>query len=181
MKALLYSLLAIIVLGLCGVCVVQWQREFLLNAKIKELTDQLIAENKLRIEFEEKAFRFEQEIARITQLRNETEAALLEATEQVKLLTEDQTARGYSIAVLMNEAMSTAHELAAYKQLAEKGGDALKDRNTEVSEQNSAIEKANASLRQLVSERDDLINKLNARTREFNELVEKYNKLAKER
>jgi len=181
MKAILYSLLAIIVLGLCGVCGVQWQREFLLNAKIKELTDQLIAENKLRIEFEEKAFRFEQEIARITQLRNETEAALLEATEQVKLLTEDQTARGYSIAVLMREVVMTSRELDSYKQQAGKGTDALKDRNTEVTAQNAAIEKANASMRQLASERDDLIDKLNTRTREFNELVEKYNKLAKER
>lgn len=179
MKAFLFSLLVIIVLGLCGICMVQWQREFLLNAKIDELTAQLIAENKLRIEFEEKAFRFEQEIARLSTLRNETEAALLDATEQVKLLIDDQTGRGYSIAVLMNEVRATAHELAAYKKLAGQGTDALKDRNSEVGAQNEAIEKANTGLRQLASERDDLINKLNARTREFNELVEKYNKLAK--
>jgi len=181
MKAFLFSLLTLIVLGLCGICLVQWQREFVLNAKIDEITDQLIAENKLRIQFEEKAMRFEQEIARISQLRAETEAALLDATEQVQLLTADQTARGYSIAVLMNETLRATAELTAYKQLAGKGTEAIKERNTEVSAQNEAIAKANAALKQLAAERDDAITKLNARTQEFNALVEKYNKLAKER
>lgn len=181
MKAFLFFLLALIVLGLCGICVVQWQREFVLNARIDEITAQLIAENKLRIQFEEKAMRYEQEIARISTLRAETEAALLDATEQVQLLTADQSARGFSIAVLMNETVAAKSELAAYQQLAGKGTEAIKDRNTEVSAQNAAIEKANAALKQLASERDSAITKLNARTQEFNELVEKYNKLAKER
>jgi len=43
----------------------------------------------------------------------------------------------------------------------------------------AAIEKQNAQLKQLATERDNAINQLNARTREFNELAEKYNKLAK--
>lgn len=181
MKAFLYYILAFIVFALCGICADQWRREFKLNRRIDELTAMLVAENKLRIEFEEKAFRFEKEIARISHLRAETEAALLDATEKIMLMTEDQSARGYSIALWMNEATLVKSELAAYKQLAGKGTDAIKDRNTEVSVQNEAIEKANASLRQLVSERDELIGKLNARTKEFNELVDKYNKLAKER
>jgi hypothetical protein len=57
----------------------------------------------------------------------------------------------------------------------------LKDHNAAVTAQNSAIEKQNALLKQLANERDTAIEKLNARTREFNELVEKYNKLGKER
>lgn len=178
MKAFLIALLAVFSLGLCGVCVVQWRREFLLNEKIGEITAQLIEENKKRIEFEEKAMRFEQEIARISKLRAETETTLLDATEQVQLLTADQTARGHSIAVLMNETIRATTELNAFRQLAGKGSAALKERNTEVSAQNTAIETANARLKQLVAERDDAIARLNARTREFNELVEKYNKLA---
>jgi uncharacterized protein YdcH (DUF465 family) len=43
------------------------------------------------------------------------------------------------------------------------------------------MEKQNELLKQLVQERNDAIAKLNARTREFNELVEKYNKLTKSR
>lgn len=181
MKAFLFSLLTLFVLGLCGVCLVQWQREFVLNARIDEITAQLVAENKLRIEFEEKAMRFEQEIARLTTLRADTEAALLDATEQVQLLTVDQSGRGYSLGVWMNAASGAKAELAAYKRLAGEGTDALKDRNTEVTSQNQAIEKANATIKELVTERDGVINQLNARTREYNELVEKYNKLAKER
>lgn len=36
-------------------------------------------------------------------------------------------------------------------------------------------------LKKLADERDGAIAKLNARTRDYNELVEKYNKLAKEK
>ena len=41
------------------------------------------------------------------------------------------------------------------------------------------IEKANTQIKQLLSERDEAITKLNARTIEFNELVEKNNKLSR--
>lgn len=179
MKAFLITLLGVLTLGLCGICLVQWQREFILNAKIDELIHQLIAENKIRLEFEEKAFRFEQEIARLTTLRAETEAALLDATEKLQQQTLDQSARGFSIAVLMNEVMVATTELSAYKQLAGKGTDAVKDRNQIVGAQNAAIEKANTTIKHLATERDEVIVKLNARTQEFNELVEKYNKLSK--
>ena len=180
MKGILYTLLTLIVMGLCGVLGYQWKREFLLNARITELTAALLAENKLRLEFEEKADRFEKEIARISHLRLETEAALLDATETVQQMTLDQSARGYSLALWMNEAQATQTELEAYKKLAGEGTDALKNRNTEVGAQNEAIKQANDNLRKLVSERDDLIGKLNARTKEYNELVERYNKLAKQ-
>ncbi len=181
MKRFLIVLLIMISLGLCGLCTLQWLREFALRARIEEITQQLIAENKLRIEFEEKSIRFEEEIKRITQLRAETEAALLVATEEVQQRTADQTARGYSIAVLMNELIAKGSALGSASQLAAKTTDAIKDRNAEVTAQNAAIEKANAQLKQLASERDAAILQLNARTKEFNELVEKYNQLAKQR
>lgn len=181
MKAFLFILLAFIVLGLCGLCAVQWMHEFVLNKRIAEITDQLIAENQLRIEFEEKAMRYEQEIARITTLRAETESALLDATEEVQLRTLDQSARGFSLAHWMNAAAVSKAELAAYKELAGKGSAAIQDRNAEVSAQNAAIEKANAALKQLATERDSAITKLNTQIQAYNELVEKYNKLAKDR
>lgn len=180
MKAFLITTLVLISFGLCIICGFQWYREARLNRVIEERTRQLIAENKLRIEFEEKAERFEKEITRITALRAETEAALLVATEELQQRTADQGARGFSISVLMNEVITHKSALDAYKQLAGKGTDAIKDRNTEISAQNAAIEKQNAQLRQLAAERDNAITQLNARTKEFNELVEKYNKLAKE-
>jgi hypothetical protein len=66
--------------------------------------------------------------------------------------------------------------MAALKQVAGQGTEAIQKRNAEVSAQNAAIEKANSQIKQLLRERDEAILKLNARTKEFNELVEKYNK-----
>jgi septal ring factor EnvC (AmiA/AmiB activator) len=179
MKRFLLALLVLISLGLCAVSVAQWQREHRLRATLADLARQLAEENRKRVEFEEKALRFEIEIARLTDLRAQTEAALLDATEQVQTLISDQAARGYSIAVLSNEHLRAAAELAALRDLAGQGAEAVRDRNSLVSEQNSVIEKANTELRRLAGERDDAIRRLNERTREFNELVEKYNELAK--
>lgn len=179
MKRVLLSLLVLISLGLCAVSVEQWRREHRLRMALADLSRQLAEENRKRVEFEEKALRFELEIARLTELRAQTEAALLDATEQVQALIRDQSARGYSIAVLAGEHLNAAAELAALRDLAGQGAEAVKERNTLVSEQNDAIEKANADLRRLAGERDDAIRQLNERTRDFNELVEKYNELAK--
>ncbi len=179
MKRLLLALLVFISLGLCGICAVQWQREARLLARITDLVKQLEAENKLRVTAEQKVYEYGQEIQRLEGLRTEIEAKLLTTTEELRDRTTDQTARGYSIAVLMNEAIRASSELEAFQQLAGKGTEAIKQRNTEVTAQNAAIEKANAQIKQLVSDRDEAIRKLNARTQEFNELVEKYNKLGR--
>jgi len=181
MKRFLISLLACIALGLCVICTLQWTREAKLHRILRELSSQLQAESNLRIEAEEKAARFEEEIARLTALRAEVEGKLLTATEESRALIEDQTARGYSIAVLMNETRNAQAQLDALKDLAGQGTGAIKDRNAEVTAQNAAIEKANAQIKSLADERDAAIIQLNARTREFNELVEKFNKLAKQR
>jgi biopolymer transport protein ExbD len=84
-----------------------------------------------------------------------------------------------ALAVLAGEHLRAAAKLASLRDLAGQGAEAVRDRNSLVSEQNSTIEKANAELRRLAGERDDAIRRLNDRTREFNELVEKYNELAK--
>lgn len=181
MKSFLFSLLTLFVLGLCGVCALQWQREHVLNERVDALVDELIAENQKRLELEEKAGRFEKEIERLTTLRSETEASLLEAMAKLDELTVDQGARGYSIGFWMKTAQQAQAESSTSAQLAGKTSEAIKDRNTEVGAQNEAIEKANVALRKLASERDDLIAQLNARTQEFNALVEKYNKLSKQR
>ena len=179
MKRALIALLVLISLGLCGVCLVQWQREFRLRETIATLTVKLAEENKQRIAAEEKVQQYSQEIERLNGIRMDIEAKLLTTSEELRDRTLDQTARGLSIAILMNETIRSSSELAAYKRLAGQGSDALKKHNETVSEQNGAIEKANAQLKQLAKERDEAITKLNARIIEFNELVEKYNKLTR--
>lgn len=181
MKRILLALLVLISLGLCAVCVLQWQREVQLRARISSLVTQLEAENKQRVQAEQKVYEYEREIERLEGLRAEIETKLLTTTEELRDRTVDQTARGFSLAVIMNEAIRTGTELSALQQLAGQSTSAVTERNAAITSQNAAIEKANTQIKQLARERDEAITQLNNRTQEFNELVEKYNKLGKSR
>ncbi len=179
MKKLLTALLLISSLALCGLSVVQWQREAALRGRIEEITRLLHEENQLRVATEEKAATYEKEIARITQLRADTETRLLEVTDELNLTQADQLQRGYSLAVLAAELIQARATVdAAEKRLTETTS-AIANRNDDVTAQNTAIQEANARLKQLATERDKAITELNARTKAYNDLVEKYNKLAK--
>ena len=179
MKKTLTVLLLVSALALCGLCVVQWLREAELRAEIQSLTLQLQAETQLRIETQEKAAAFELEIARLTQLRADTEAKLLAVTEELTLTQTDQLQRGVSIALLANEfAQARSQAQLAEQRLAETTA-AIANRNEDVTGQNTAITTANERLKKLTAERDTAIAELNARTKAFNDLVTKYNKLVK--
>ncbi len=179
MKRLLTTLLILISLGLCVISVVQWQRETRLRGHILDLVKRLEAENTMRIDAERRVRAYEKEIARLTALRAEVEAKLVEVSRECADLSKDSMARGISIAIYMREVAQIQHGREAAQIAFGKGASAIKDHNAVVNTQNSAMEKQNDLLKQLVEERNDAISKLNARTREFNELVEKYNKLAK--
>jgi chromosome segregation ATPase len=179
LKKTLTILLLLAALALCGLSVVQWLREAELRAEIQSLTLQLQAETQLRIETQEKAAAFELEIARLTQLRADTEAKLLAVTEELTLTQTDQLQRGVSIALLANEvAQARSQAQLAEQRLAETTA-AIANRNEDVTGQNTAITTANERLKKLTAERDTAIAELNARTKAFNDLVTKYNKLVK--
>lgn len=181
MKSFLIVLLGVFSLGLCGVLVKQWEMEARLRHIITEINEQLLIENTARIEAERKVREYEKEIARLTTLRAEVEGKLLTITEEMRDRITDQSARGYAIAVLMNEVIAAKVKSGDYRELVGKSAEAMKQHNEVVGTQNAAIAKANAQLKAVTTERDDAINRLNARTRDFNELVEKYNKLSKSR
>ena len=181
MKRLLNTLLVIVSLGLCVVCVVQWVREDRYRANIADLAKRLEAENTARVEAERKAAEYEKEIERLTILRAEVEAKLLTAIEELSAMGDDSVARGLTLAFYLQDLVKTQAKLAAAEATLAEGTEALKDHNESVTEQNTTIQKQNDLLKQLVTERDSAIEKLNTRTRELNELVEKYNKLAKSR
>lgn len=181
MKRLLSSLLAIVTLGLCSMCIVQWMREERLRGHIADLVKRLEAENTARVEAERKAAEYEKEIERLTILRAEVEAKLLATTEELNAVGNDSVSRGVTLVLFLNELLQTQAKLAAMKKAVGKETEALKDRNESVNAQNATIAKQNDLLKQLATERNTAIEKLNARTKEFNELVEKYNKLAKSR
>jgi septal ring factor EnvC (AmiA/AmiB activator) len=181
MKRLLLILLVLVTLGLCAVCVVQWVREDRYRANIADLAKRLEAENTARVEAERKAAEYEKEIERLTILRAEVEAKLLATTEELTAIGNDSVARGFTLAIFLNQLVQTQAKLAAMENAVGKGTEALKDHNASVTAQNATITKQNELLKQLAAERNTAIEKLNDRTKEFNELVEKYNKLAKSR
>jgi|694.fasta_scaffold09710_6 hypothetical protein len=181
MKRLLSTLLVIVTLGLCAVCVVQWVREERLRGHIADLAKRLEAENTARVEAERKAAEYEKEIERLTILRAEVEAKLLATTEELTAVGNDSVSRGVTLAIFLNQLVQTQTKLTAMENAVGKGTEALKDQNESVAAQNATITKQNELLKQLANERNAAIEKLNSRTKEFNELVEKYNKLAKSR
>ncbi len=181
MKRLLIFLLVLVSLGLCAVSVEQWRREARLRAAIDDLITKLKAENLAKVEALRKVREYEREIERINILRAEVEAKLVEVTRDFNTLTTDNVARGITIAIYMLELNhSQLGAQAAHLALGEEAA-AINNRNTAVTGQNDVIQKQNVMLRQLAQERDSAITRLNDRTRQLNEVVEKYNKLAKER
>ncbi len=176
MKKTLTALLILAALGLCGLSVAQWQREARLRAEIGRITGLYQAENQLRVKTEEKAAAFEQEIARLTQLRADTEARLLEVTDELTATQTDQLQRGFSIAVLGSELTASRERLQLAEQRLAEFSKLIAERQESVTDQNTVITEANARLKQLAAERDKAIAELNTRTKAYNELVEKYNK-----
>ncbi len=179
MKRLFTILLILAALGLCAICIVQWKREVGLRLEIESLTGQLNSEHEARLAAEEQVEVYKQEIGRITQLREEVEAKLAEATERLGVLSDDLIGRGMSIAVLMQEIRGMEVELTHLRPLATQGAESVEERNEAVAQQNSAIQKQNEMLKQVAAERDAAISKFNAQVKAYNELVEKYNALAK--
>ena len=179
MKRVFTILLILIALGLCVISVVQWKREIALRSEIEFLTGELNSERDARLAAEEQVEVYKKEIERLTQLREEMEARLNEATERVAVLEEDVVGRGLSIAALMNELRAMENELSQLRPLAMQGAESVEDRNLAVAQQNEVIQKQNAMLKQVTTERDSAITKLNEQMREYNALVEKYNALAK--
>jgi len=144
---------------LCGVCVWQWKREADFRAAIADFAGRLENEKEAHDESRQRITVLEAEIARLTKVRDDTEAKYLATLAELREIQPDWIARGQSLLALS--------QLAAAAPAAEN--------------QNEAIAKQNDLLKQLVSERDAAIEKLNTRTREFNALTEKYNRLVRER
>jgi hypothetical protein len=73
--------LLLVSLGLCGVSVAQWRREAVFRQRLAEAAGQVQVESAARLEAARKAGAFEKEIARLTQLRGDVEAKLIETSE----------------------------------------------------------------------------------------------------
>lgn len=151
MKNLPVTLLIALALALCAVCVAQWRRESVFRHRLAEAGALLKAEVEACREIAGKAAGFEQEIARLTQLRADTEAKLVEVTD----------------------------ELTATRQRIAGAGAEAAEHARAVEAQNAAIVEANTRLEAVTSERDRLVEELNRRTRAYNELMARQNRGAR--
>ena len=149
--------LGIVLAALCGLCLWQWKREAEFRAAIGDYHTRLETETKVHTESRLRITALEAEVARLAELRDDTEAKYLETLAGLRALQPDWAQRGLTIEVLSR--------VSAAAPVTES--------------QNAAIQKQNGMLKTLAAERDAAIQKLNARTREFNTLTDKYNKLVR--
>lgn len=161
MKRPLHILLALVLLGLCSLCIFQWKREADFRAAILDLSGKLHAETKARVESQERISTLEAEIKRIETLRADTETKYLSTLDELSAGQADSVARGQTILALAQLANQPAPP------------------PVDVPNQNAVITKQNELLKQLAAERDAAIDRLNKRTVEWNELTEKYNRLVR--
>jgi|GEM_PF-492908 chromosome segregation ATPase len=179
MKRLLVILVLASLCALSMLCVAQWRREFVLRSQIAELMQRWTQENRARVEAEQTVAQYAREIERLTALRNQLEEQMLRLTEEVDGRRADQSARGFSIAVLMNELIAQqvrAGELGRRLDSAMQRLQQLQNQAQSVAQKGgSSLRQANDSLRQLAAQRDEAIAKLNERTRQYNDLVRRYN------
>ena len=145
------GILLLLLLGLCGLCAWQWNREELL----RDLTRRQLAENAdLRKALEENSARAkagDAEILRLTETLSDIKTASVAKSQYDEALAAAQTMRE-----------------GVLKQNA-----ALKEQQEALLKANAAVAQANRGVEKLAAERDGLIQKLNALTLQYNKLVKR--------
>jgi chromosome segregation ATPase len=181
MTKFLGILFGLLVIGMCGLCVKQWVRETELRTSLKEVEVLLDEERDKRHDLEEKLSSWEKEIKQLTQ-RIDEQGLKIAAQEQEAVATKQLLATETARADQLKKKLSaTASGMEQSKEAIESQNAAVAAQNAAVAAQNATITKQNQMLKDLAAERDGAVDKLNARTKEYNELMEKYNTLAKAR
>ncbi|HSI64574.1 MAG TPA: hypothetical protein VLE43_15705 [Candidatus Saccharimonadia bacterium] len=179
MTKFLGILFGLLVLGMCGLCAKQWVRETELRTSLKEVEVLLDEERDKRHDLEEKLAAWEKEIKQLTQ-RIDEQGLKIAAQEQEAVATRQLLATETARADQLQKKLSaTSSGMEQSKEAIETQNAAVTAQNEAIKKQNATIEKQNQMLKDLATERDGAVEKLNTRTKEFNELMEKYNTLAK--
>ncbi len=145
------GILLLLLLGLCGLCAWQWNREELL----RDLTRRQLAENAdLRKALDETSARAkagDAEILRLTEALSEIKTASVARSQYDEALAAAQTMRE-----------------GVVKQNA-----AIKEQQEALLKANAAVAQANQAIEKTAAERDGLSQKLNALTLQYNKLVKR--------
>lgn len=143
------ALLFLLLLSLCGLCVVQWWRESQLRQIASTQRDALLQITTNRDELESRVKAADAEILRIT-------ASLAEL-------------RANSVAKEVHEEALQANIML--RDTISKQNTAILQQNEALQKQNEAMQKANATITRLAAERDDMVKRLNEVTAKYNALI----------
>jgi hypothetical protein len=145
------GILLLLLLGLCGLCAWQWNRE----EQLRDLTRRQLAENAdLRKALDENSARAkagDAEILRLTETLSDIKTASVAKSQYDEALGAAQTMRE-----------------GVLKQNA-----ALKEQQEALLKANAAVAQANHAIEKTAAERDGLSQKLNALTLQYNKLVKR--------
>ena len=145
------GILLLLLLGLCGLCAWQWNRE----EQLRDLTRRQLAENAdLRKALDENSARAkagDAEILRLTETLSDIKTASVAKSQYDEALAAAQTMRE-----------------GVLKQNA-----ALKEQQEALLKANAAVAQANHAIEKTAAERDGFIQKLNALTLQYNKLVKR--------
>ena len=165
MKNFHQNLLIILALGLCGLCVYQWNAQTRQRREIGTLNKIVYDKNLAIQDYTNHIAAMDGQITqmdkRITELK-----ATIKTNEAVELEQRRE------ISKLRVENESLTNEVAQYKEAVDKLEARLKEAYDGIKKQNEAI-------KILTTQRDEFVQKLNDSIKDRNDIVNKYNELVK--
>ena len=158
MRTFSITVLFFLLLGMCGLCVVQWTRE----TKLRETAISLRTD-------------FQKASAERDQLNEHAKAADAEMLRVTSAFTELRTTSvpkaDMDAAVEANTKLK--EQIVTANQSITQQNEVLKKQNEALQQQATAIQKANDTIKKTAAERDDLANKVNEVTIKYNALLKK--------
>jgi chromosome segregation ATPase len=166
MKNFQLNLLVILALGLCGLCAYQWHEQTAQRNAIETL-NRMVFQKDSDIQSDTNS------MATLTRQVEQMDASLTEA--KAMSATNEQLAASQKAEVTKLQFIGEGltNEIAEYTQAV----DTLQSR---LKEAYAGIQKQNEAITNLVAERDGLVKKYNDEVQARNEVVAKYNELAKQ-
>lgn len=159
-------ILIVLSLGLCGLAAYQWTRETTFRKGIESLRQTNVVLMTLQNEAENKATRYQTELADVEKRRAD-------------IVAENRTNR-LKLGKLELENSKFEANLKYSSNLVVVFSNAVQNANASIRTQNETISNLNSDFKKLAEDRKELVNKYNTLAQDQTKTVEEYNKLAKQ-
>lgn len=166
MKNFQQNLLVILALGLCGLCAYQWYQQTWQRNAIESL-DQTVFQRESDIQNDTNS------IATLTRQVEQMDASLTETKAIVATNEQLAASQKAEITRLQFIGEDLTNQITQYQQVVDTLQSRLKDAY-------DGIQKQNAAITNLVAQRDEFVKKYNDEIQVRNDVVAKYNELAKQ-